>query len=353
MKNVFLESHNVKNLATGFGIFNYELIKAIAHLHPTDLDITLNLKHPLRFKEEFGNQFRYKQYIDFQRHKIFRIRKKYDVWHCMNQNIRVEPMGKPGKYILTVHDVNFAEDEQTKKNIERSERFKSKLKRADVITYISQYAKDQTYRNFDVPNVEEHIIYNGNPITEFLDTRLFTPEVPVDKPYFYSIGDFLEKKNFESLVRMMTEIPNHYLIISGSNQKPYGDFIRSLIQELRLENTVFLTGRVSELGKQYYIKNAKAFLFPSIGEGFGLPPIEAMRFGKPVFLSDLASLPEIGGNAAFYWENFDPVYMKEILFEKLNEFDSKRNEFEQKIKERADYFKWENAAKQYLDCYRN
>ncbi|MBA5628507.1 glycosyltransferase family 4 protein [Moheibacter lacus] len=353
MKKVFLESHNAKNLATGFGIFNYELIKAIAKIIPSDVEITLNLKHPSRFKKEFGKTFKYKQYVDFQRHKIFRIRKKYDVWHCMNQNIRVEPMVKPGKYILTVHDVNFAEDEQNKKNIERSERFKDKLKRADLITYISQYAKDQTHRNFQVPNVEERIIYNGNPITAFLDTTAFQPEVPVDQPYFYSIGDFLEKKNFESLVRMMVEIPDHHLIISGSNQKPYGDFIRSLIQELKLENRVFLTGRVSELGKQFYIKNAKAFLFPSIGEGFGLPPIEAMRFGKPVFLSNLASLPEIGGDAAFYWENFDPVYMKELLMEKLNEFASNPLEFEEKLKNRADYFSWETAAKQYVNCYRD
>src|SRR5690606_9695836 len=133
-------------------------------------------------------------------------------------------------------------------------------------------------------------------------------------PYFYSIGDFLEKKNFHSLVRMMKEIPDYELILSGSNKKVYGDFIRSLIAELRLEDRVILTGRVSEEEKQYYIQNSEAFLFPSIGEGFGLPPIEAMAFGKPVFLSNQASLPEIGADAAFYWEDFDPIYMKEFLF---------------------------------------
>lgn len=353
MRKVFLECHNIKNLTSGFGIFNYELIKAFAKINPSDLELTLNVKHLSKFRQEFGNTFNYKQYIDFQRHKIFRVRKHYDVWHAMNQNIRVEPMFTPKKYVLTVHDVNFAEDEQTKKNLGRSARFRDKLKRADVITYISNYAKEQAYRNFDMPKVEEHIIYNGNPITEFLDTSSYVPEIPTDKPFFYSIGDFLEKKNFESLINMMKEIPSHKLIISGNNQKPYGEKIKNLIDELNLQNQVFLTGRVTELGKQYYMKNCKAFLFPSVGEGFGLPPIEAMRFGKPVFLSDLASLPEIGGDAAFYWDNFEPVYMKEILFGKLNTFESDMEFWMSKLKERAAFFSWDNSAKAYLEIYRS
>lgn len=353
MRKVFLESHNVKNLASGFGIFNYELIKSFSKLNLSELELTLNVKNPSKFKEEFGNVFRYKQYIDFQRHKIFRIRKKYDVWHSMNQNIRIEPIFKPKKYILTVHDVNFAEDEQNSKNIGRSKRFQKKLKKADIITYISKYAKEQTYKYFDIPKVEEFIIYNGNPVTEFLDTKDFITEVPVDKPFFYSIGDFLEKKNFESIVKMMKEIPEFNLIISGSNQKPYGDKISNLIKELKLNNQVFLTGRISEIGKQFYMRNCEAFLFPSIGEGFGLPPIEAMRFGKPVFLSDLASLPEVGGDAAFYWGNFDSIYMKEVLFEKLNLFESNKEFYQNKLKQRAVFFNWDVAAKAYLEIYKS
>jgi glycosyltransferase involved in cell wall biosynthesis len=90
-----------------------------------------------------------------------------------------------------------------------------------------------------------------------------------------------------------------------------------------------------------------------MGEGFGLPPVEAMHFGKPVFLSDLASLPEIGGDAAFYWRNFDPAEMKNVLFEKLNKFQNQQEIYTQKLIERAEFFSWENAAKAYLECYRN
>lgn len=352
MKKVFLESHNLKNQTSGFGVFNHSLIKAMSELDTPDLEITLNVKHKNKVREEFGNRFKYHQYINFQRYKLLSIKKKFDVWHSMNQNTRIDPFFKQGKYILTIHDVNFASDAPNKSNLGRLKRFKEKLQMADVITYISEFAKKQTHDFFDVPKVPELIIYNGNPITEFLDFSNFKPEVPVDRPFFYSIGDFLEKKNFEVIVRMMVHLPDFNLIISGFNQNAYGEKIRQIIQENQLQNRVFMTGRVSNEAKQFYMKNCAAFFFPSVGEGFGLPPIEAMRFGTPVFLSTYTSLPEIGGEAAFYWDNFDSESMKEVVIQKLNEFEMQKQIWSDKLKERAAFFNWNQAAKQYLETYR-
>lgn len=353
MKKVFLETHNVKNRTSGFGVFNYELIKAFAKINPSDLELILNLKNISTIKKQFGNTFCYNRYTSLQRQSWWGVLGDYDVWHSMNQNIKVEPIRCPKKYILTVHDVNFAEDLSQKKNKESYKVFQMKLNRADEITYISDYAKQQTYKFFKVPQVKEKVIYNGNPINEFLDVSSYKPGVPVDKPYFYSLGDFIPKKKFEALLRMMKEISDFNLIISGSNQKPYGDFIRSQIKELKLETKVFLTGKVSEQGKQYYLKNCVAFLFPSVAEGFGFPPIEAMRFGKPVFLSNLASLPEIGGEVSFYWESFEANYMKEVLFKRLDEYENNKDLYIRKLKERADFFNWEKSAKNYLDSYKH
>jgi len=357
MKTIFLESRHLNNLATGFGVFDYELIKALTKVKDHDLELTLNLKSIAPFRKEFGNKFKYNYCSPLQRQSWSRFGplKKYDVWHSMNQNIKIEPFFCPKKYVLTVHDVNFVVD---LKNGGKSEKrryihFFKKLERADEITYISEYAKQQTHSFFDIPKkVKETIIYNGNPITEILDVSQFKSSVPVDRPFFYSIGDFLAKKNFESLVNMMAEIPDYNLIISGNNQKPYGDFIQSLINKLHLEKRVFLTGRVDDVAKQFYISKSTAFLFPSTGEGFGLPPIEAMHFGKPVFLSNFTSLPEIGGDVAFYWDNFDPIYMKEFLFEKLNEYEKNKDSLVKKIKDRSSYFCWDKAARQYLECYK-
>lgn len=349
--NVFLESHNINNKAGGLGTFNYQLIKALSKLETQNLDITLNAKHPEILKKEFGNTFNYSKYSSLERHFIFRKKKKYDIWHSLNQNTKVEPFFKPNKYILTVHDVNFVEEVSSNMNHKANKKFIAKLKRADVITYISEFAKKQTHQYFDVPNIPEYIIYNGNPSETKIENNTFKPSFELNKPFFYSIGDFIPRKNFLSIVKMMEKIEGYVLILSGNNDKEYGREIESYITANKLNNKVILTGKVSDEAKQYYMQNCTAFLFPSIREGFGLPPIEAMKFDKPVFLSNLTSLPEIGGDAAFYWDNFDPNYMKDFLFSNLEAFNTNKPFYLEKIRTRASFFSWEKAAKEYLELY--
>ena len=95
-------------------------------------------------------------------------------------------------------------------------------------------------------------------------------------------------------------------------------------------------------------ENCKAFVFPSLNEGFGLPVVEAMHFGKPLILSKLTSLPEIGGKEAIYLDNFLP----EEIASKI-EFAIKNDtpERQKLLKNRASLFSWEKAAEQYLEIY--
>jgi len=351
-KTVFLESHNLKNRNGGLGVFNYELIKALSNQNLDNLSITLNNKDTASLKAEFGDQFSYKKYTSLQRHKLFRISKKYDVWHSMNQNTKVEPRTKPKKYILTVHDVNFVEEESNDLNSKVNLLFKEKINRADTIVYISNYAKKMTHQYFDTKGIEEQVIYNGNTITEIIDTSALTNAFQPEKPFLFTIGDFIERKNFISIIKMMELIDDFTLIIAGNNDKSYGQFIRDYIHQNKLGGKVFLAGKISNAQKQYYLKNCTAFVFPSIREGFGLPIIEAMTFGKPVFLSTKTSLPEVGGDAAYYWEDFDPYYMKETLYSQLQEFEKQKSAFEIKLKQRAADFSWDAAAQAYLNLYR-
>jgi len=351
LKSVFLETHNINNRAGGLGTFNYELIKGLYQLSFNDLELHLNSSRTNLLKNEFGDKFKYHTYWSFQRYKPFRTFNKFDLWHSVNQNTKLEPRTH-SKYLLTVHDVNFVEEISSNMNHKRNVMFLEKLRKADAITYISEFAKQQTHNYFQVPNIPEYIIHNGNPISTLLNTSSFKSTVPVDKPFFYTIGDFIERKNYTAIINMMKTIKDYNLIISGNDNKKYGTLIKELISNEGLSNQVFLTGKVTNEGKQFYMKNCTAFLFPSIREGFGLPPIEAMSFGKPVFLSDKTSLPEIGGDVANYWTNFDPEYMKTILLDGLNNFDNNKNKCEIELKQRAASFDWKTAASQYFEIYK-
>jgi glycosyltransferase involved in cell wall biosynthesis len=350
-KKIILEAHNIKNPTTGFGVFNHSLLTALAKKQTPGLDIKVCSYKPDKLKAEFGKAFTYKKVFGFSRYPQFRVRDRHDLWHSLNQNTKIEPRHK-GNYLLTVHDVNFADNlSAADKCGKRTNLFDEKLARATAITYISEYAKRQTHEFFKVPNVPEYIIYNGNPVTTLEDTDGFTPDVPVDVPYIYSIGDFLEKKNFVSLVRMMPHLPGFNLIISGNNERAYGQEVRQVIENLGLGSRVFLNGRVSNTAKQYFMKNCAAFALPSVAEGFGLPPIEAMTFGVPIFLANRASLPEVGGPNSFYWDDFEPRYMAKVFLAGLEAYHSRPDYYSEAYRQQATRFNWDDAAQQYLDVY--
>ena len=150
------------------------------------------------------------------------------------------------------------------------------------------------------------------------------------------------------LVEAMKELPNLKLFLCGNATSKYADKIRTLITKHKLEKRVVITGEVSEAEKNWMFENCKAFVFPSLSEGFGLPVVESMHFGKPLILSKLTSLPEIGGKEAIYLDNFLP----EEIASKI-EFAIKNDtpERQKLLKDRASFFSWQKAAEQYLEMY--
>lgn len=353
MQHIFLESHNVKNPFSGFGQFNYHLIKGLYHANVPDFKMTLHAKKTDLLKSEFGNYFNYKTYNSLSRHRIFSIRKKFDLWHCLNQNIKIEPYYNI-PYLLTVHDVNFVEEESHDMSHKRNIKFQKKLNRSHAITYISNFAKVSTHKHFNVPNVPEYVIYNGNPVQDISIPEKYNPKIMTNRPYFFSIGEFSHRKNFNALVKMLEFLPDFDLILSGNNNTEYtNSTLRKTITNLNLSKRVFITGKISETDKQFYLKNCEAFVFPSLREGFGIPPIEAMRFGKPVFISNNTSLPEVGGKHAFYWDNYDPDYMAKVVENGLKTFKNNADVLAEQYKKHAQSFNWNEAAKAYIDVYKN
>ncbi len=342
---VFLEAHNIQNRNKGLGVFNYQLIKAMSQVN-TDYRLMVNMADKGLMGEFDSPLVLFHRYREWQRHALFRIRKRADVWHSLNQNIKVEPHHRL-PYVLTIHDTIGLET-----NAKGLSRLRDKVARSWAITYISEAVRQQTHQLLDLPShVREYVIYNGNPITTLLDTSSFVPVEMARRPYIYAIGDFQERKNFHALIDMMRLETDLCLIISGQTKSPYAERIRQMIASYGLGDRVCLTGVVSEEGKQYYMRHAEAFVFPSTEEGFGLPIIEAMKFGKPVLLSPLSCIPEIGGEDAYYFDGFEPEQMLRSLHHGLEHYQAHSEEVSAKMRARADRFTWERAARAYLGVY--
>lgn len=349
---IFLESHNINNPYTGFGQFNLHLLKGFYHHKDPDLKFVVHTPKKKWLKKLFGNFFNYKYYLGLRRYRWAAVRTKYDVWHSLNQNTKIEPRHDM-PYVLTVHDINFVEEISGDINHPRNQLFIDKLNRADAITYISEFAKKSTHEFFDVPKVPEYVIYNGNPVKELLDTSNFKPPANLQSKYLFSIGDFRERKNFHLLVEMMHYLPNYQLVLAGNDTRPYAEVVREAAKNFKVEDQVVFAGRVADEAKQYYLENCEALVFPSLREGFGLPPIEAMVFGKPVFLANTTSLPEIGGEFAFYWEDFNPKNMATRLMDGMKEYENNRELYSEGLKKQAAKFDWNKAAQQYIDVYKS
>ena len=347
MKQIFLESHNIKNPYFGFGQFNYHLIKALYSINDPEFEFTLHAKDFSKLKDEFGSHFKYKKYKSITRYPLFRIAKRYDLWHSLNQNIKIEPCHKI-PYVMTVHDIHFIDE---KGDDESKQRFIDKLNRCSAIIYISKFVQQHTREHFKIPKVPEYVIYNGNTILNSELPETHNPSFLPTRNYLYSIGEFTERKNFGSLVKMLAYLPDYDLILSGNSDKPYHKELLTLIAELNLTNRVHITGKVSDEDKKFYMKNCTAFVFPSLREGFGIPPIEAMTFGKPVFMSNNTSLPEIGGRDAFYWDHYDPEYMAQIFLAGM-EKSNNDPDFSKRVKDHANSFNWNETARNYLAVYK-
>jgi glycosyltransferase involved in cell wall biosynthesis len=350
MKKIFLESHNINNLNFGFGQFNYHLLKAIANSDEKMFTFYMHCIDTKKYKKEFNHFFKTKQYYSFQRYRIFNIRQKFDLWHSMNQNSKMEPYYKT-PYLLTIHNISYIQDYSNYKNLPNHVRFQDKINRSNAIVYISEYAKQSTHQYFEVPEVPEYVIYNGNTIEELVMPENYKPDLVNERPYFFSIGEITERKNFIAIVKMMSFFPEFDLIIAGKNSTKEALQIGEYIHNNNIKN-VHLIGKISELDKQYLYKNSQGLLFPSLREGFGLPIIEAMTFGIPCFLSNNTCLPEIGGNLSYYWDEYDPEYMADIVKNGLNHFNNNPN-IKNQMLQRSKEFSWSNAADSYLNIYKS
>jgi glycosyltransferase involved in cell wall biosynthesis len=151
-------------------------------------------------------------------------------------------------------------------------------------------------------------------------------------------------KNPQAILALAAVWPQMRFVLCG----PPSDDARALKAANRLPNVEFHLG-VDDTQKAWAYAHCAGFLFPSLTEGFGLPPIEAMHFGRPVFLARRTCLPEIGGDAAFYFDDFAPEAMRAVVQQGLAA--SATPGRADAVRAHAAQFDWDRCAAAYLGLY--
>ena len=350
-KKIAVYLYDIKNRNVGLGEFAYQLGFYIANRASElrkDYGIQFIFIVPPGFESFFGDEVKYVVYSKGIRRLYLRLLLKVDLCHMIHQLTRLKYMRRADTNLMTIHDLNFLYEKKGSK----IEKYRSKIKRqldcCRRISYISYFVKSDVERVFS-PEDEGEVIYNG--VADLSSVKGDFSRFKLEKNgYLFHISSLMPKKNVHLLIEMMKFLPEEKLVVVGNLSTQYAKQLQSRITELGLTNVVMFD-HVSNEDKAELYRNCKAFLFPSLCEGFGMPPIEVMHFGKPVFLSTLTSLPEIGGDCAYYYDDLEPEQMAKVTRVGLLDFERDKENKEQQIIERARSFNWETCSKKYIDLY--
>jgi glycosyltransferase involved in cell wall biosynthesis len=348
MHNVLVDLHRLGgNKYNGLYHFCYQLGSHLLQA-PSD-NLNLHFYLPKSAKGIFSDKANYT--IQRSRDKFFRFgTRKFDVWHVATTLSWYRPFNRKTKNIFTIHDLNFLGEEEYslsgKKKYLRL--IQQRVDRADHLTFISAFALRQAKEHLQFRNKPYSIIYNGCNIP--LPVTKLDPGYKPAKPFLFTIGLLHSRKNFHVLPALL--MGNDYeLVIAGLNNFPYAEKVLSEAKKHGVEQRVKLIGPITEEEKNWYYQHCEAFVFPSVGEGFGMPVLEAMHFGKPVFLANSTSLPEVGGDAAYYFNNFDPAEMKKVFENGMKDYTAGNRIIA--IRQQAERFSWDTTAQEYLTVYRS
>ncbi|WP_128546414.1 glycosyltransferase family 4 protein [Larkinella soli] len=341
---VFVDTERLRDLNSGLGQFCLRLGQELVRNRPEPAELTFLV--PGSRKGIFGSGVEYRTAVWWRR--VFNPG-AFDVWHCTHQDSAFFPTGGNARVILTIHDLNFLArpDYDEAKKAARLAALQQKVNRASALTVISEYTASAVREHLALPDIPLRVIYNG--------TSPGSPGVPAGftpppSPYFLSVGVIHPRKNLHTLLPLLEAFPDWHLVLAGSDAHPYAGHLRQQAAQLGFADRLILPGAVDEATKYALYQHCDAFLFPSLSEGFGLPVVEAMSCGKPVFLSRMTSLPEVGGRDAYYFDSFEPTEMAETVFQGLSDFRS--NPFRaERLRRQAARFSWEKAARDYWELY--
>jgi glycosyltransferase involved in cell wall biosynthesis len=306
--------------------------------------IHLHYHLPRRWHGQFGRDVQYMPLHTLQRFWHWSS-VRFALWHRLHQHIRLLPPSGTQSRVETVHDLNFLHLKAGSKRERYRQRMVRRLKGSAAVVAITQHVANDLAAQLPRLGTPVTVIHNG--ATDLTRVKSRTVEGVGEQPFLLHISRMAPSKNIEAILAMAAAWPSKAIVLAGATSSYTGE-VQRMVTDRRLGNvTVRLD--LDEAQKAWLYAHCEGFVFPSLAEGFGLPPIEAMHFGKPVFLSRLTSLPEVGGDVAHYFDSFDAAAMRAVVEKGLAVHQQSGGA--EALVRRARSFSWARCADAYLALY--
>lgn len=261
--------------------------------------------------------------------------------------------GRRARRVLTIHDMIHEKFTSSFPHADKTARYKAlAAERADHVICVSESTRRDAIEILGLPPDKTSVIYLGFDLMNTAGTRAAEPVFPTREPFLLYVGNRGGYKNFLRLLEAYEASPQlktEYKLICFGGGVFHADELK-MMETLGLDGgqVIQLGGDDQLLAKLY--ERASAFIFPSLYEGFGIPPLEAMLHDCPVVCSNTSSIPEVVGDASEYFNPADTDSMRTAI-ERVVTSDSRRKLLIAKGRERLKCFSWDRCALQTADVY--
>lgn len=373
MKKILIDAISLLSPLTGIGRYTYEISKCLQEISHNKYEVFFNygfyskklygeskeatvVEEKLKSLKSFISKYHFLKKTARYFYTLFAkfYAKSFDIY--FQPNFIPSANVKAKKVICTVHDFSFRlhPSWHPKERLDYFDENFHLVKKADHIITGSNFTKKEIIDYMQIPQDKISVIYHGvnhelykpYPQDELQDTKA---KFSLPKKFLLFVGSIEPRKNLLFLLMAYNllsreekdELP---LILVGFK----GWENKEIMQEIeKNQEYIRYLGFVTDTELAHIYNLATIFIYPSLYEGFGLPPLEAMACGTPVIVSNVASLPEVCGDAALYIEPMDLQDIKDKILTLLGD-EKLREKLSKKSKAQAALFSWEKAAQEHF-----
>lgn len=337
MKEIFINGKFLCQRITGVQRFAFEIVKKLDDIPNPGISFKIIVPS----KEYIVNHFNFKNisiiytkgkpsyfWEQFTLAKYCKKHKPYDLLNLCN----VAPVLYPGSCVI--HDLGCVD---AKKGFSLKQilvyRFinKCNVKKYKNIFTVSNFMKTRIEEYYGVKNI--NVIYNGHE--HFINPSVSKPKFVLPEKYYFAVGSMNPNKNFESILQLAKNNNKDVFYVTGGTAKNFKKM------KLEFPENVKFTGYLEDAELAYLYQHCHAFLFPSLYEGFGIPPLEALVLGcKNIICNEIDVLKEIYGDYAIFIDFSKNITLSELPLK--NDID---------LTELKDRFSWANSARKLIEVY--